>query len=66
MNFEFTQEEEAFRGKVRKFIEKEYSPEWRERVRGFMDSYSGTSDEEWQFVRAMARKLGDKGWLALS
>ena len=55
MNFEFTQEEESFRREVRKFIEKEYSPEWRERARGFMDSYSGTSDKEWEFVRAMAK-----------
>ena len=49
MNLEFTQEE-ASRGKVRKFIKKEHSPEWRERVRGFMDSYSGTSDKECEFV----------------
>ena len=66
MNFEFTQEEEAFRGEVRKFIEKEYSTEWRERVRGFMDSYSGTSDKEWEFVRAMAGELGARGWLSLA
>jgi len=66
MNFEFSQEEEAFRGKVRKFIEKEYSPEWRERVRGFMDSYSGTSDKEWEFVRAITWEPGARGCISLA
>jgi len=65
MDFEFTQEEEAFRGEVCKFIEKEYSPEWRECIRGFFEAASA-SDEEWEFIRAMARKLGANGWLSLA
>ena len=65
MNFEFSQEEAVFREEVLEFIEKEYSPDWRGRVRGFFEAVHA-SDEEWQFVRAMARKLGDKGWLSLS
>lgn len=66
MNFEFTQEEAVFREEVLEFIEKEYSPEWRERVRGFMDSYSGTSDKEWEFVRAIAWELGARGCISLA
>ena len=68
MDFEFTQEEEAFRQEVRKFIETEYlGTEWKGRVRGFIDCYvSGESDEEWGFVRAMAQKLANKGWLSLA
>ena len=65
MDFEFTQEEEAFRGEVCKFIEKEYSPKWRECIRGFFEAASA-SDEEWEFIRAMARKFGANGWLSLT
>ena len=64
MNFEFYQEEAVFQKEVLEFIEKEYSPDWRGRVGGFFEAVHA-SDEKWQFVRAIARKLGDKGWLSL-
>lgn len=65
MDFEFTKEEETFGEEVHEFMEKEYPPEWRGRVRGFFEALHA-GDEEWEFIRAMARKLGTKGWLSLA
>jgi len=65
MNFEFTEEQEAFRSEVRDFIKKELPPEWETQFKDFM-SAGGGGAEMHQFSREMSRKLGAKGWLALA
>jgi len=66
MDFGFSQEEEAFRKEVREFIEEEFPSElrWKYRVT-FAPSIHGLDSEAWSFMRAMARKLGAKGWFSL-
>jgi alkylation response protein AidB-like acyl-CoA dehydrogenase len=59
MDFKLPLEAEAFRQELRKFIEREWPEEMRQRV-------SRRSDESYQDERAFRRKLGQKGWLALS
>jgi alkylation response protein AidB-like acyl-CoA dehydrogenase len=65
MNFAFNEEQEAFRSEVREFIKKEFSPE---RAANYKDFFSllGGGDEQRNFNREMARKLGAKGWLSLA
>ena len=67
MDFAFTPEEEAFRKEVQEFIDKEYPQEWRENAaHDFLQAIGGSEDEQWERHRAMAKKLGAKGWLSLS
>ena len=63
MDFRFNQQEEAFRREIRQFLSQELPPNWIGSVVA-EDQYD--TDEDWEFSRKMARKLGDKGWLALS
>jgi len=64
MEFEFTQEQEAFRSEVRQFIKSELPSElkWRNY---YFDFYSH-DDEVGNFTREMSLKLGAKGWLSLT
>lgn len=64
MDFAFSSEQEAFRDQAREFIRREVPPQWRWRRYGF-DFYSHYN-EVGSFARAMARKLGAKGWLSLT
>ncbi len=64
MDFAFSSEQEAFRNEAGDFIKKEVPSEWRWRRYAF-DFYSHY-DEVGSFARAMARKLGAKGWLSLT
>jgi alkylation response protein AidB-like acyl-CoA dehydrogenase len=64
MDFAFSQEQQAFRGEVRQSIKEELPAGWRWQRYGF-DFYSHY-DEVGSFARAMARKLGAKGWLSLT
>jgi len=64
MDFAFSSEQEAFRDQARKLISKEMPPQWGWRRYSF-DFYSHY-DELGSFARAMARKLGAKGWLSLT
>ena len=57
MRFEFTEDELKFRDEFRSFLEAEV-PLLRQRVFGI------ESEEQYQFARAIARKMADKGWLA--
>jgi len=60
MDFRFTEEEEAFRLEVRKWLEKEVPPRWLE-----LDLVAWEeTDESWAIARGFQRKLGEKGWLA--
>ena len=62
MDFAFTPEEEAFRREVAEFLEKEVPPEYREKRLTFFDM---SAQHDWiQVHRAMAEKLGAKGWIS--
>ncbi|MFQ5827263.1 MAG: acyl-CoA dehydrogenase family protein, partial [Dehalococcoidia bacterium] len=63
MHFGFTQAEEGFRQEIRHFLERELPPGWKGPMwfEGLLES-----DELWAVARQMARKLGEKGWLALA
>lgn len=62
MDFTFTPEEEAFRKEVAAFLEKEVPQEYREKRLTFFDM---SAQHDWiQVHRAMAEKLGAKGWLS--
>lgn len=62
MDFQFSQEEEAFRQEIRQFLKEELPPDWLGPL-SYEDEHE--SDEMWAFSRHMARKLADKGWLTL-
>jgi len=61
MDFGFSDEEVAFREKVRQFLKKELPPNWVGPE--LEDLFS--SEVAWQVFREMARKLGAQGWLSL-
>jgi len=62
MDFKFTPEQESFRSEVREFLEKEVPPRWKELAYMIWEE----DDESWAITRAWNRKLGEKGWLALT
>lgn len=62
MDFRFSAEEEAFRREVREFLDSEIPERWRELGYGVWEE----TDESWAITKAWNRKLGEKGWLALS
>ena len=67
MEFGFTPEEENFRQEVREFINKEFPPEFRWRFgvahSPWVQSHDG---ERWEYVKAMRRKFGARGYHSLS
>jgi len=63
MEFTFTQEEEAFRQEVRKFLDKEMPQGLIIPVVNLAEDLY--QDEVWELHKVMARKLGKKGWLSL-
>lgn len=63
MDFGFTPEQEAFRREVSDFLDKEAPSEWAKKKVTFFDA---ASQENWiEEHRAMAKKLGAKGWLSI-
>ncbi len=63
MDFAFTPEQEAFRKDVADFLAREAPPEWAKKRVTFFDA---SSQENWiEEHRAMAEKLGAKGWLSI-
>jgi len=63
VDFAFTPDEEAFRGEVAAFLEKEVPGEYREKRLTFFDM---AAQSDWIKVhREMAEKLGEKGWLSI-
>ncbi len=60
MDFRFTEEEEAFREEVRRWLKKEIPPRWIELDAGLWEE----TEESWALSREFQRKLGQKGWLA--
>ncbi len=63
MDFQFSEELEAFRQEVRDFCEKELPTDW---VMGdFFAEEAFETEEEWAFYRSFKLKLGKKGWLSV-
>ncbi|MFO7963962.1 MAG: acyl-CoA dehydrogenase family protein [Desulfobacterales bacterium] len=62
MDFRFTPEQEAFRKEVRDFAENEVPQRWKELAYTIWEE----DDESWEITRDWNRKLGQKGWLALT
>ncbi len=60
MDFRFSQEEEAFRQEVRRWLREEIPQRWIELDPGMWEE----TDESWALARGFQRKLGEKGWLA--
>ena len=60
MNFRFTEDEEAFRQEVRRWLEREIPQRWIELDPGIWEE----TEESWALAREFQRKLGQKGWLA--
>jgi len=62
MEYSFTPEEEAFRKEVAAFLEKEAPKEYHKKRLTFFDM---SSQPDWiQVHRAMAEKLGERGWIS--
>jgi len=64
MDFGFSKQEEKFRQEVRDFLNKEIPPAWVKS--GTTTPGEIDSEEEWAFWKSIQRKLGEKGWLAIS
>ena len=60
MDFEFTEDETAFRRQVRQWLEQEIPQRWIELDPGIWEE----TEESWALAREFQRKLGRKGWLA--
>jgi alkylation response protein AidB-like acyl-CoA dehydrogenase len=60
MDFRFTEDEEAFRQEVRRWLKREISQRWVELDPGIWEE----TEESWALARDFQRKLGRKGWLA--
>jgi alkylation response protein AidB-like acyl-CoA dehydrogenase len=67
MDFGFSQKEELFREEVIDFIHKEFPPELRWKFGcTFTPAVLSHEGEDWEFIKAIRRKLGAKGWLSLN
>ncbi len=62
MDFSFTREQEEFRQEVREYLQKEVPQKWRELGYQIWEE----TDESWAITQEWNRKLGAKGWLALT
>jgi len=60
MDFRFSEEEEAFREEVRKWLKETIPLRWTEIDAGLWEE----TEESWALLRQFQRKLGHKGWLA--
>jgi len=58
MEFSFTPEARAFESEVNEFLDVEWSPEFRQRVRSYEDGYD--------LERGFRKKLAEEGWLTMS
>ena len=61
MEYRFSAEEEAFRGKVRSFLAEALPADWRG---VYPDSYF--HDENWPFIRSFTKKMAERGWLTIA
>ena len=61
MDFKLGEKEEALRLEIRKFVKEEMPADW---FSVMMEEES--SDEDWDFAMATAKKLADRGWLTMA
>jgi len=68
MDFVFTEREEAFRGEVEDFVERELPPDWVEKNIYWPAGYGTLAqfEEPSPQVEQFTRRLGEKGWLTVS
>jgi len=64
MDFLFSEQDEQFRQEIRDFVKEEVPPQWY--GIGLLWGAWIESDDAWEFMRSVRRKLGAKGWLALT
>jgi alkylation response protein AidB-like acyl-CoA dehydrogenase len=69
MDFEFTEEELAFREEVETFVKGDLPEDWDERVIWWPGGYGTMPEMEAEFLdftKPFLRKLGERGWLSLA
>ena len=64
MEFRFSDEDEAFRGEVVSFLERELPPGWADTSEGPAEEGAANQDR-WEFTRRFHRSLAERGWLTL-
>jgi len=62
MDFSFSQEELTLREEIRRFVERELPPEFYQAAYDMLENQY--LEEFWPTTRLMARKLGERNWLA--
>jgi len=62
MRFTLTEQQEAFRQEVLSFVKQEIPPDW---TWAYWDEHI-SDDKMWEASCEIARKLGERGWLALN
>jgi len=65
MDFRFTADEEAFRGEVRSFLDRELAPGWDAEFEG-SEHPGPTNDALWEFSRRFTHRLAERSWLAMA
>ncbi|HZQ37016.1 MAG TPA: acyl-CoA dehydrogenase family protein, partial [Dehalococcoidia bacterium] len=65
MDFQFSKDEEAFRGEVRGFLDKELPSGWDERFEG-SEQPGPANDALWEFSREFTHRLAERKWLAMA
>ena len=65
MDFGFTEEQQRFRQEVRTFLETELPPGWVDYFPATTADNVNHSENGWEVFKAIARKLGERGWLSL-
>ncbi|HLZ69015.1 MAG TPA: acyl-CoA dehydrogenase family protein [Dehalococcoidia bacterium] len=65
MDFQFTRDEEAFRGEVRGFLDRELPAGWDARFDG-SEQPGPANDALWAFSRGFTHKLAASQWLAMA
>ena len=64
MDFRFSDEDEAFRGEVVAFLERELPPGWADTSEGPAEE-GAANRERWEFTRRFHGSLAERGWLTL-
>ena len=62
MEFSFSRKQEEFRCDVRQFLQDNVPQRWKELGYQMWEE----TDESWAITKAWNRKLGRKGWLAMT
>ena len=68
MEFDFTEEQKAFKQEVEDFLKEELPPDWDAKTSYWPAGYGAipqAEDEFKEFVRQFQIKVGERGWLNL-